>query len=109
MLGIEIPPFFDFLVLILGLGLLVWAAMRGFGVIVIAPVCAAVIALLSRMPVLPAYLNTFMTGAVNYVKNYFPMFLGGAVLGRILQDTGAAESIARWIIAKIGPRSRSCR
>jgi H+/gluconate symporter-like permease len=91
-------------VLILGLSLLIWSAMRGFGVIVLAPVCALVIAVLSGMPALPAYLNTFMTGAVGYVKNFFPMFLGGAVLGRILQDTGAAESIARWIIRAIGAR-----
>jgi H+/gluconate symporter-like permease len=95
---------YQFAVLILGLGLLIWSALRGFGVIVLAPVCAVVIALLSGMPALPAYLTTFMTGAVGYVKNFFPMFLGGAILGRILQDSGAAESIARWIIKAIGAR-----
>ena len=95
---------YHFAVLLLGLGLLIWSAMRGFGVIVLAPVCAVVIAVLSGMPALPAYLATFMTGAVGYVKNFFPMFLGGAILGRVLQDTGAAESIARWIIKAIGAR-----
>jgi H+/gluconate symporter-like permease len=96
--------FYQLAVLILGLGLLIWSAIRGFGVIVMAPACAVLIAVASGMDALPSYLNTFMTGAVNYVKNFFPMFLGGAILGRILQDTGAAESIARWIIKAIGPR-----
>jgi H+/gluconate symporter-like permease len=99
-----LPPLVEFLILLLGLGLLMYVAMRGFGVIVMAPVIALVIAVLSGMDILPAYLTTFMTGAVNYIKNYFPMFLGGAILGRIMQDSGAAESIARWIIRKIGVR-----
>jgi H+/gluconate symporter-like permease len=102
--AIVVPQWVDFLILVFGLGLLIWAAMKGLGVIVIAPACALIIAILSRMDILPAYTNTFMTSAVNYIKNYFPMFLGGAVLGRILQDTGAAESIARWIIKVVGPK-----
>ena len=100
----EIPPWVDFLILVLGLAGLIWTALKGLGVIVMAPLWALVIAVLSRMPILPAYLDTFMGGAVTYVKNYFPMFLGGAVLGRLLQDSGAAEAIARWIIKKIGAR-----
>ncbi len=100
----EIPGWLDLIILIFGLGLLVYTAMKGWGVIVMAPVCAVIIAFLSRMNVLPAYLDTFMTGAVGYIKNYFPMFLGGAVLGRIMQDSGAAEAIARWIIRKLGPK-----
>ncbi|MDD5368323.1 MAG: GntP family permease [Anaerolineaceae bacterium] len=99
-----LPPLVEFLILLLGLGLLIYVAMRGFGVIVMAPVIAMIIAILSGMNILPAYLTTFMGGAVNYIKNYFPMFLGGAILGRIMQDSGAAESIARWIIRKIGVR-----
>jgi H+/gluconate symporter-like permease len=100
----EIPPVVDFLILIVGLGLLIWSAMKGLGVIVMAPVWAMVIALLSRMPLPAAYLDTFMTSAVGYIKSYFPMFLGGAILGRILQDSGAAEAIARWIIKTIGTK-----
>jgi len=98
----ELGPIVQFLILVLGLGLLMYVAMRGFGVIVMAPVLALVIAILSGMDILPSYLDTFMQGAVNYIKNFFPMFLGGAILGRIMQDSGAAEAIARWIIRKIG-------
>lgn len=97
-------PAVEFIILILGLALLIYTAMKGLGVIVMAPVCAVIIAILSRMDVVPAYLETFMTGAVNYIKNYFPMFLGGAVLGRILQDSGGAEAIARWIIKTVGAK-----
>lgn len=97
-------PAVEFIILILGLALLIYTAMKGLGVIVMAPVAAVTIAILSRMDVVPAYLETFMTGAVNYIKNYFPMFLGGAVLGRILQDSGGAEAIARWIIKTVGKK-----
>ena len=97
-------PALEFLVLILGLAVLIYTAMKGLNVIFMAPVAAVIIAVLSRMEILPAYLETFMTGAVTYIKNFFPMFMGGAILGRIMQDSGAAEAIARWIIKGIGPK-----
>ncbi|MGB4594549.1 MAG: GntP family permease [Anaerolineaceae bacterium] len=97
-------PVLQFLVLILGLALLIYTAFKGLNLIVMAPVAAIFIALLSGMDIVPAYLDTFMSGAVGYIKNYFPMFMGGAILGRIMQDSGAAESIARWIIKGVGPR-----
>jgi H+/gluconate symporter-like permease len=97
-------PALEFLILILGLAVLIYAAMKGLNVIFMAPVAAVLIAVLSRMEILPAYLETFMTGAVTYIKNFFPMFMGGAILGRIMQDSGAAEAIARWIIKGIGPK-----
>jgi len=99
-----LSPAVQFIILLIGLGALIFFAMRGLSVIVMAPVAALLIAVLSGMDALPAYLDTFMTGGVGYIKNFFPMFMGGAVLGRIMQDSGAAESIARWIIAKIGAR-----
>ncbi|HWR66781.1 MAG TPA: hypothetical protein VN364_11750 [Bellilinea sp.] len=97
-------PVLEFLILILGLAVLIYTAMKGLNVIVMAPVAAVLIAVLSRMEILPAYLETFMTGAVGYIKSFFPMFMGGAILGRIMQDSGAAEAIARWIIKGIGPK-----
>lgn len=100
----DLTQVLDFVILIVGLGLIMWVAMKGLGVIVMAPVVAILIAAASRMAIVPAYLDTFMTGAVGYIKNYFPMFLGGAVLGRVMQDSGAAEAIARWIIKKFGPK-----
>lgn len=97
-------PVLEFIILILGLAVLIYSAMKGLNVIFMAPVAAVLIAVLSRMEILPAYLETFMTGAVTYIKNFFPMFMGGAILGRIMQDSGAAEAIARWIIKGIGPK-----
>lgn len=110
-------PVLQFLILILGLAFLIWTAMKGLNLIVMAPIAALIIAILSGMDIFSTYLDTFMGkitetkdgvyvlgGAVGYIKNYFPMFMGGAILGRVMQDSGAAESIARWIIAKIGPR-----
>lgn len=110
-------PYLQFFVLILGLAFLIWTAMKGLNLIVMAPIAALIIAVLSGMDIIPAYLDIFMGkitepkesvyaigGAVGYIKNYFPMFLGGAILGRVMQDAGAAEAIARWIIKGIGPR-----
>lgn len=45
-----------------------------------------------------------MTKAVIYVKSFFPVFMLGAVFGKLMEDTGMAKSIAHTIIQKLGPK-----
>ncbi len=51
---------------------------------------------------LATYTETFMTNAANYVKNYYPVFLLGALFGKVMDDTGTANSIAMFIAKKVG-------
>ena len=53
---------------------------------------------------MPAYTELFMGNAVTYVKSFFPVFLLGAVFGKVMEDTGLAKSIAHWIVEKLGHR-----
>ncbi|HHV79763.1 MAG TPA: GntP family permease [Firmicutes bacterium] len=79
-----------------------WVCMKGFTIILAGPVLAAFVAVTGRLSILKAYTDLYMTGAANYVKSYFPMFLLGAVFGKVMDDTGAAAAVAHWIIKKIG-------
>lgn len=87
---------------ILSLGLLIFFAYRGFSVILFAPVFALVAAFFSGAPLLPTYTEVFLVNAANYFKNFFPIFLLGAVFGKVMEDTGAASSIAHSIVKGIG-------
>jgi H+/gluconate symporter-like permease len=84
--------------------LLMAIAYRGFPVIVFAPICAAAAMLLAGVPVLPGYTESFMNGAADYVRAFFPVFLLGAIFGKLMEAGGAAASIARAIVRAFGSR-----
>jgi H+/gluconate symporter-like permease len=88
--------------IILSLFLLMFFAYRGFSVILFAPVFALLAASLSGLPLMPAYTELFMAKAVVYIKSFFPVFLLGAVFGKIMEDTGLAKGIAHTIMKSLG-------
>ena len=90
--------------IILTLFALMCFAYRGVTVLVLAPILAMTAALLSgEIPALSALSNVFMPAAASYISKYFPVFIAGAVFGKLMGATGAARSIAHFISEKIGP------
>lgn len=79
-------------------------AYLGWSIIWIAPIVAGIVALLSGMDLMDAYTNTYMSGFVNFAKQWFPIFLLGAVFGKLMEDTGAAKSVAYQITKMIGEK-----
>lgn len=51
---------------------------------------------------LATYTEVFMTSLGGYVRNYFPIFLLGAIFGKVMEDTGCAKAIAYFICEKLG-------
>ena len=45
-----------------------------------------------------------MTNAGNYVKSFFPIFLLGAIFGKVMEMSGAAASIAQTIVKSLGSK-----
>jgi H+/gluconate symporter-like permease len=93
------------LVSLLALGFLILVAYRGYSVILFAPV-AALGAVLFTMPgaVLPAYTALFMDSLAAFVKNYFPVFMLGALFGKLIDISGFARSLAAAISRAAGRR-----
>lgn len=94
----------EVLAILVSLGLLMYFAYRGFPVIVFAPIFTLLAVVLSGLPLMPSYTETFMTNAANYVKSFFPIFLLGAVFGKVMELNGAAASIARAIVHAVGSK-----
>ena len=88
--------------ILLSLFLLMFFAYRGFSVILFAPIFALLAAALQGFAIMPSYTELFMAKAVTYVKAFFPVFMLGAVFGKIMEDTGLAKSIAHAIIKGLG-------
>ncbi|MDO5103362.1 MAG: GntP family permease [Lautropia sp.] len=94
------------LAIIVSLLLLMFLAYRGVSVLILAPLMAALAVLLSGEIgyFLPIYTGTFMTALSNYVLAFLPIFLLGALFGRLMADSGAAMTLSRWIMQRLGAR-----
>ncbi|MFJ7826659.1 GntP family permease [Psychrobacillus sp. NPDC096623] len=95
----------DFLIILLALGGLMYTAYRGYSVILFAPIFALLaVAIIDPVNILPFYSGVFMEKMVGFIKNYFPVFLLGAIFGKIIEMSGIAESIAKTIVRLIGAK-----
>lgn len=90
--------------ILIGLVLLMFLAYRGYSIIWVAPLTALVVALTGGLELLPAYKDVYMTGFVGFTKSWFPVFMLGAIFGHLMDYTGAAKSIAKWLTGVIGPK-----
>ncbi len=95
----------DFLIVLSSLLLLMLAAYRGYSVILFAPLCALLAVFLSSpADVLPMFSGVFMEGMVNFLKLYFPVFMLGAVFGKVIELSGFSKSIVTAVIGLLGAR-----
>jgi len=92
----------DVIGIVLSLFGLMYMAYMGFSVILFAPVFALLAAFLQGLPVMPSYTELFMAKAVVYVKAFFPIFMLGAVFGKVMEDSLLAKGISRSIIQTLG-------
>ncbi|WP_006788732.1 GntP family permease [Thiorhodospira sibirica] len=89
--------------ILLALGLLIFFAYRGVSVLILAPLMALVAVLFNGgTPLLGAYTQIFMGATADFIMKYFPLFLLGAIFGKLMDDSGSAQAIARAIIARLG-------
>lgn len=92
------------LAIVISLLLLMFFAYRGISVLLLAPLMASLAVLLSGDAafLLPIYTDTFMKALGNYVIQFFPLFLLGALFGQLMADSGAAQSISTGIVKRLG-------
>jgi H+/gluconate symporter-like permease len=80
-----------------------YLAYRGITVLILAPLLAVMAVLFAGdLPLLATYTQVFMTAAGRFVTTYFPLFLLGALFGKLMDDSGSARAIAHWIVQKLG-------
>lgn len=90
--------------LIASLALLIYLTMKGINIIVAALLSSIVVALTGGLNLQNALLDNYMTGFTDYFASWFLVFLLGAIFGKIIQETKAADSIAHWTKEKLGAK-----
>jgi H+/gluconate symporter-like permease len=88
--------------ILVGLGLLIWLAFKGWSVLLLAPLAAIAAAVFSREPLLAHWTQTFMRSAAGFFAQFFPLFLLGALFGKLMEDSGSVTAIADFMIRKLG-------
>jgi len=93
----------SFLIILAALVLLMFVAYRGYSVILFAPV-AALLAVLLTDPshVAPIFSGIFMEKMVGFIKLYFPVFMLGAIFGKVIELSGFSKSIVSSVIRLVG-------
>jgi H+/gluconate symporter-like permease len=86
------------------LGLLIWLAYKGWSVLLLAPAAALVAAAAAREPLLAHWTQTFMGSAAQFIAQFFPLFLLGALFGKLMDDSGSVQAIAHAMSERLGPR-----
>ncbi|MGB6394932.1 MAG: GntP family permease [Bradyrhizobium sp.] len=90
--------------ILIGLGLLISFAFRGWSVLMLAPLAALIAALFSREPLLAHWTQTFMASAAGFLAQFFPVFLLGALFGKLMEDSGSVAAIANFMMQRLGPQ-----
>jgi H+/gluconate symporter-like permease len=90
--------------ILLGLGLLIWLAYRGWSVLLLAPAAALFAAAFAREPLLAHWTQTFMGSGARFIAQFFPIFLLGALFGKLMEDSGSVTAIADFMTRKLGER-----
>lgn len=93
-----------------GLALLIYLTMRGMNLLVVGPLSAIFVAVLSGMPLFPQLagegeanlVGNYMAGFSGFVTSWYLMFLLGAIFGKVMEDSGAADSVSKMIVEKLG-------
>jgi H+/gluconate symporter-like permease len=93
----------NFLIVLAALAFLMLVAYRGYSVILFAPVAALGAVLLTDPSLVPPmFSSVFMDKMVGFVKSYFPVFMLGAVFGKVIELSGFSKSIVSAVIGILG-------
>lgn len=93
----------DLLIVLGALVFLMLVAYRGYSVILFAPIAALGAVLLTDPAMVPPmFSSVFMEKMVGFVKSYFPVFMLGAVFGKVIELSGFSKSIVSAVIGVLG-------
>ena len=90
--------------ILLSLAALMYLAYRGVSVLLLGPLAALLAVAFSDAPLLASYTQVFMPALGRFIALFFPLFLLGAVFGKLMEASGAARVLAAVFVARLGAR-----
>ncbi|MFO0796288.1 MAG: GntP family permease [Gemmataceae bacterium] len=92
-------------IVLAALAFLTAVAYRGHSVVLFAPVAALGAVLLTDPRLVPpAFTGVYMERLAGFLQLYLPVFVLGAVFGKVVELAGFSEAIVAAVLALVGPR-----
>ena len=91
--------------ILLSLVIIMALALRGWSIMLLAPMAVIHVEIFSNMNILDTLTGPYMKGFVNYAGKFYLIFLAGSIFGKVMEDCGAARSIAIGILKVLGRKS----
>lgn len=91
--------------LVLVLVLLIYFSYKGAPIVIIAPIAAVILVLFvdgADAKCMATYTEVYMKGFGNFAKNFFPLFVTGALFAKLMDSVGYTRSIARFVAVRLG-------
>ena len=91
--------------LVLSLVFIMFLAYKGYSTIITAPIIALITIVLTTGVsghLMANYTEVYMAGFAGFIKNYFPLFMTGALFAKLMEELKYAESISNFITRKLG-------
>ncbi len=91
--------------ILIGVILLIVLALRGWNVIVASLLASLVVIVFSGAPLYETFYKAYMVGFSNWAGRFFLMLAGGAVFAKVMEVSGAAQSISNAIMKITGEKN----
>lgn len=94
--------FLSIMAIVLPLALMIILIWKKVHMVIIAPLCAGLMALLSGLPILESLTGSYMTAFAGYVQSYFLLIVLGAIFSKLMEASGASKDVAELLASKVG-------
>ena len=91
-----------FIGVFLSLALLIFLSMKGWNILLVAILATVVLIVTNALNPYEAIFEQYMSGYGAFIQTNFPLFVVGAIFGKIMEVSGAASSVANLIVSKVG-------
>jgi len=91
--------------LIVGLLVLMVCALRGFSIILASMLATVIVIVTNHLPLADSLLTDYAIGPLGgftFAGKFFLLFVSGAVFGRVMAETQAAQALAHFLAGMIG-------
>lgn len=91
--------------IVIGVILLIFLALRGWNVIIASLLASLIVIVFSGAPLYETFYKAYMVGFSNWAGKFFLMLAGGAVFAKVMEVSGAAQSISNAIMKVTGEKN----
>ncbi len=93
--------------LVVAIALLIYLSLRGLSLYLTTPICAILVAITGSIALISPdggedLVKTYTAGFSTFFRNWFFMFLLGSLFGKLMEVSGAAQSLAHYITSTFG-------